>query len=118
MNDLSQERLLQIGELKAENKALKNRLEDILETLETWINSEGSQGKGKREYDDLVWVVANAKAIKGKCVWKEEKDIDSCFVYSTSCGKMFEFVDGNPKDNYLERCPFPNCGKVIKVKAK
>jgi len=49
-----------------------------------------------------------------KCIWKEEKDIDSCHVYNTSCENMFEFIDGNPKDNNFKYCPY--CGKSINEK--
>jgi len=56
----------EIEKIQTENLRLRNRVEDILETLETWIDSEGSQGKGEIEYNDLVWVITNAKAQKEK----------------------------------------------------
>ena len=51
------------------------------------------------------------KLDKSPCVWKEEKDIDTCYVYASGCDNPFEFVDGNPKDNNFKFCPF--CGGEI-----
>ena len=51
------------------------------------------------------------KLDKSPCVWKEEKDIDTCYVYASGCDNPFEFVDGNPKDNNFKFCPF--CGGKI-----
>ena len=56
------------------------------------------------------------KSLKGfgECIWKDA-NIDSCLnVYDTSCENVFEFVDGNPKDNNFKYCPY--CGKALKEK--
>ena len=69
--------------------------------------------------NELTKLKVRNKALEneiGECIWKEEKDIDSCHVYNTDCENMFEFVDGNPKDNNFKYCPY--CGKAIKEETK
>ena len=44
---------------------------------------------------------------KEKCYWTEDSDGN----WETSCGNMFNFIDGNPEDNEFQYCPY--CGKEI-----
>ena len=79
-----------IEKLDKENKVLKERL--------------------LVRYDECI-KLQKEKETKSPCVWKEEKDIDTCYVYASGCDNPFEFVDGNPKDNNFKFCPF--CGGEI-----
>lgn len=46
------------------------------------------------------------------CVWKEIVEMFGCFYWATSCGKVWSFNMGTPKENDMKYCCF--CGKKIK----
>jgi len=48
------------------------------------------------------------------CEWESEDD-DGTFSsdWQTGCNNIFEFSEGNPKDNNFKFCPF--CGKEIVI---
>ena len=43
------------------------------------------------------------------CLWGQDED----GMWETSCGRAFEFNDGDPADNAFLFCPF--CGKQLKT---
>lgn len=42
-----------------------------------------------------------------KCEWIQDEN----GVWETSCGNMFEIIEGTPRDNELRFCPY--CGKHL-----
>ena len=76
--------------------------------------------RGDNQTWGQYWDKKKAEALEEEnqmnCIWKEEKDVDSCYTYSTSCDNMFEFNNGNTKDNGFKCCPY--CGHNIKENKK
>lgn len=48
-----------------------------------------------------------------KCIWKEDED-GTC--WTTECGELFVLMEGTPKDNKMNYCPY--CGKKLEQKCK
>ena len=48
----------------------------------------------------------------GNCHWVQPDYFDMPGVYSTSCGGMWSFTEGNREYNKLKFCPY--CGGVVK----
>ena len=44
------------------------------------------------------------------CEWLGEDDYD---VWHTSCNRAWEFIEGGPKENHINFCPF--CGKQVVI---
>jgi hypothetical protein len=61
------------------------------------------------EVDELEKQLVEAKAVK-TCEWCT--DAEDGEVYETSCGKVWQFIDGGLSENSLKFCPF--CGGRVK----
>lgn len=57
---------------------------------------------------DEAW--AEAKRIASTCTWKNDSDGHG-YYWETDCGNAFQVVDGTPKDNGMNYCPY--CGKRL-----
>ena len=49
------------------------------------------------------------------CVWTQDHN-DEFNIYETSCGGLFEFIDGSPSENKLNFCCY--CGKKLVEKVR
>jgi predicted RNA-binding Zn-ribbon protein involved in translation (DUF1610 family) len=59
------------------------------------------------ERNGLLRELAEYQSRDGTCDWAENQD----GAYETSCGEIFEFTNGGPKDNKFTHCPY--CGKEL-----
>ena len=58
-----------------------------------------------------MWMAAKATQPEA-CTWTETDDEDG--IWSSSCGELWSFIDGGPKENRVSYCH--NCGKKVEVK--
>ena len=49
------------------------------------------------------------KCQKLKCKWSQCEGAEE--VYSTECGRMFEFTNDGPTENHFAHCPY--CGGIL-----
>ena len=62
--------------------------------------------------DNTITALRQAIAQPEACTWTETDDEDG--IWSSSCGELWSFIDGGPKENRVSYCH--NCGKKVEVK--
>jgi hypothetical protein len=81
---------------------------DFARTLERELAEyERTEPLKLAERNGLLRELAEYQSRDGTCDWAENQD----GAYETSCGEIFEFTNGGPKDNKFTHCPY--CGKEL-----
>ena len=62
--------------------------------------------------DNTIAALRQAIAQPEACTWTETDDEDG--IWSSSCGELWSFIDGGPKENRVSYCH--HCGKKVEVK--
>ena len=86
---------------------IKERMEELYDENEFEVNS----GFITMCMDAVKQVAEEFGNSEQVCEWMQ--DDGATDIYDTKCGNTHMFIDGNPKDNKYEFCPY--CGKKIKV---
>ena len=55
------------------------------------------------------------QAEQATCEWKQDPDYEMGDTYHSSCGELWSFIDGGPKENRVSYCH--HCGKPVKLAA-
>jgi hypothetical protein len=66
------------------------------------------------EYKSLRAALAQ-QAEQVQCEWTQDPDYELGDTYHSSCGELWSFIDGGPKDNRVSYCH--HCGKSVKLAA-
>lgn len=53
------------------------------------------------------------KALAIACTWTHENHEGD--YWETDCGETFAFIDGGPRENKMQFCPY--CGRALKAKS-
>ena len=62
--------------------------------------------------DNTIAALRQAIAQPEACTWTQTDDEDG--IWSSSCGELWSFIDGGPKENRVSYCH--HCGKKVEVK--
>ena len=60
-------------------------------------------------------VVAAPQAVPAVCEWTQDPDFEMGDTYHSSCGELWSFIDGGPKENRVSYCH--HCGKPVRLAA-
>ena len=64
---------------------------------------------------DALRAALSQQAEQASCEWKQDPDYELGDTYHSSCGELWSFVDGGPKENRVSYCH--HCGKPVKMAA-
>ena len=84
---------------------------DALEHSTTFTDGSVFEQK-KQERLDAMAALRQAIAQPEACTWTQTDDEDG--IWSSSCGELWSFIDGGPKENRVSYCH--HCGKKVEVK--
>jgi hypothetical protein len=56
---------------------------------------------------------AAPQVVPAICEWKKDPDYEMGDTYHSSCGELWSFIDGGPKENRISYCH--HCGKHVKL---
>ena len=95
------------------NKVFEKIIEKLEELHERYINQYGAVGGNPMAFSvkECMEIVKQGCVSDDVCEWRlcnEEAN-----VYDTSCRNPHILIEGTPKENNYEYCPY--CGKRIKV---
>ena len=81
-----------------------------LDALE-WVIADIDISGCTKVYDAIA-ALRQAIAQPEACTWTQTDDEDG--IWSSSCGELWSFIDGGPKENRVSYCH--HCGKKVEVK--
>ena len=86
-------------------------VEQVLEALESCDAAHPSDG-GRQWYDDklvepAITALRAALAEPDACTWYGDEE----GTFETTCGHLFQMIDGTPTENRFKHCCF--CGKAL-----
>jgi DNA-directed RNA polymerase subunit RPC12/RpoP len=61
-------------------------------------------------FEDIVQLLHSCPVNNNPCIWTENED----GAYVTTCGNTYEIINGTPRENHMNFCPY--CGKRLRVK--
>jgi hypothetical protein len=75
--------------------------------LEGWTLPDGARKTLEAAYYQAP------HAVPAICEWKKDPDYEMGDTYHSSCGELWSFIDGGPKENRVSYCH--HCGKPVKL---
>ena len=87
----------------------------MTQTFESWADAMGlDELSSECASAEKAWQAALRQAIAQPeaCTWTQTDDEDG--IWSSSCGELWSFIDGGPKENRVSYCH--HCGKKVEVK--
>jgi hypothetical protein len=82
----------------------------------SWIDQsqESYEYNKLRAPDAVLRIVFSApQAVPAVCEWTQDADFEMGDTYHSSCGELWSFIDGGPKENRVSYCH--HCGKPVKL---
>jgi hypothetical protein len=63
--------------------------------------------------DTPIYTHPAPQAMPAVCEWTQDADFEMGDTYHSSCGELWSFIDGGPKENRVSYCH--HCGKHVKL---